>query len=85
MGKSPVVREAFLQYIQSMNRPVPPGAKIKAVIGQRMFAAMSAVEGLTLNEDSRRRLDILQANKTLTPEKRRAAILQAYSSSKPGK
>ncbi len=50
-----------------------------------MFAAMSAVEGLTLNEDSRRRLDSLQANKTLTPEKRRAAILQAYSSSKPGK
>lgn len=42
------------------------------------FAAISAVEGLVPSEESQRRLDRLWADKTLSPDERRAAVRAAY-------
>lgn len=54
------------------------------VLGQKAFAAISAVEGLVLNSVSEKRLKDLVAS-DLTPEERRKAVIAAYSASKaPG-
>jgi hypothetical protein len=57
----------------------------KAVLGARAFSAITAVEGLALGEEARLRLSRLQADKSLTPDERRAAVLRAYSASNRGK
>lgn len=52
----------------------------KAVMEASAFAAISAVEGLVPSEESQRRLDRLRADKTLSPDERRAAVRDAYLS-----
>ena len=47
------------------------------VLGQYAFAAITAVEGLRLTGDSRRRVATLVAS-GLSPERRRAEVLKAY-------
>lgn len=49
------------------------------VIGAEAFAAISAVEGLTLGPASKRRLERLKAS-GLSGDERRAEILRAYRS-----
>jgi hypothetical protein len=51
----------------------------RVVIGARSFAAISAVEGLRLGKASKKRLDELNADPSLTPKQRRAEVLRAYS------
>jgi hypothetical protein len=51
------------------------------VLGSDAFAAISAVEGLSLSENSRRRLERLRRS-SLTPDQRRAKVIQAYTSGK---
>lgn len=53
--------------------------KPKAVIGEKAFAAITAVEGLKLSDASRRRLQRLKSS-GLPNEERRAEILRAYRS-----
>lgn len=43
------------------------------------FAAISAVEGLQLSEESENRLHSLETDPSLTPADRRAAVLEAYT------
>lgn len=72
-----------------MNRFVTSKGKAvggkKAVLGVRAFSAITAIEGLELGEEARVRLSRLQADKSLTPDERRAAVLRAYSASNRGK
>lgn len=49
----------------------------KSVIGSKAFAAISAVEGLKLSDDSKSRLSSLKAN-GLSNDERRAEIMRAY-------
>lgn len=53
--------------------------KPTAVIGEKAFAAITAVEGLKLSDASRRRLQRLKSS-GLPSEERRAEILRAYRS-----
>ncbi len=53
-------------------------AKAGKPIGARAFAAISAVEGLRLGQSSKRRPKALKADRTLSPEERRAEVLRAY-------
>lgn len=55
--------------------------KISRVLGEKTFAAITAVEGLELAPASRRRLVAMNERK-LTPAQKRAEILRAYSDSK---
>lgn len=55
------------------------GTPKRSIIGRRAFAAMSAVEGLKLSAESRRRLQKLRAG-GLSAAERRKAILNAYRS-----
>lgn len=47
------------------------------VLGDKTFAAISAVEGLKLGKASRARLSALSKT-TLTPAQKRAEVLRAY-------
>ncbi len=47
------------------------------VLGRKAFAAISAVEGLKLTEDGRKRV-----SRAFTTEKRRAEVLKAYAGGK---
>lgn len=47
------------------------------VLGARVFAAISAIEGLKLTAAGKRRLDLMDERK-LTPDERRAEVLRAY-------
>lgn len=58
--------------------PAHPRTKL-TVIGARAFEAITAVEGLALSKDSRRRLNSLQADTALSPDQRRDAVLRAYA------
>ena len=49
----------------------------RAVLGSRKFAAITAVEGLRLNPESRKRLSALKASE-LSADERRAEVLRAY-------
>jgi hypothetical protein len=49
------------------------------ILGTRALAAISAVEGLKLGAASKKRLQSLQNDPTLTPDQRRAAVLKAYA------
>jgi hypothetical protein len=56
------------------------GSSINAssrVLGDKTFAAISAVEGLKLGKASRERLEAL-GKKNLTPAQKRAEVLRAY-------
>jgi hypothetical protein len=48
------------------------------VLGDKTFAAISAVEGLQLSATSRERLSAMK-QKSLTPAQKRAEVLRAYS------
>ncbi|OAF07591.1 hypothetical protein [Bradyrhizobium neotropicale] len=47
------------------------------ILGDRTFAAISAVEGLKLGKASKERLSALNKSK-LTPAQKRAEVLRAY-------
>ena len=49
----------------------------KRIVGRQAFAAISSVEGLELSEESRLRLDELDAS-GLTAQQKRDAVIQAY-------
>jgi hypothetical protein len=49
------------------------------ILGARALAAISAVEGLKLGAASKKRLQSLQNDPTLTPDQRRAEVLKAYA------
>lgn len=51
----------------------------KSTLGARAFAAISAVEGLKLDKNSKERVQSLQRNQALTPAQRRARVLKAYA------
>jgi hypothetical protein len=56
------------------------GSSINAssrILGDKTFAAISAVEGLKLGKASRERLSALN-KKNLTPAQKRAEVLRAY-------
>ncbi|MDQ2859994.1 MAG: hypothetical protein M3T55_04545 [Pseudomonadota bacterium] len=63
-------------------RPKQPTARSR-VVGQRTFAAITAVEGLRLAGDSRRRVAALIAS-GLSPERRRVEVMKAYGSAQGG-
>ena len=48
------------------------------VLGDRTFAAISAVEGLRLSAASKKRMSAMKEQK-LTPAQKRAEVLRAYS------
>jgi hypothetical protein len=48
------------------------------VLGERAFAAISAVEGIALTADSRQRLAAMR-RRNLSPEEQRAEIIRAYA------
>lgn len=66
-----------------MKRPVTPSFKSsqakKTVLGSRAFTAITAVEGLSLSAASKKRLQYLQKDKTLSPAERRDAVVRAYT------
>ncbi|MDP3493243.1 MAG: hypothetical protein Q8R82_09010 [Hyphomonadaceae bacterium] len=49
------------------------------ILGTRALAAINAVEGLKLGAASKKRLQALQNDQTLTPDQRRAEVLKAYT------
>jgi len=51
-------------------------------LGDRAFAAITAVEGIVLSADSRHRLAIMQS-RNLSPQEQRAEIIRAYTKAKP--
>lgn len=51
------------------------------VLGQRTFAAITAVEGIGLNSESRKRLAELKKRK-LSPDDQRAEVIRAYQDAK---
>jgi hypothetical protein len=56
-------------------------ANASRVLGDRTFAAISAVEGISLSASSRKRLESMKKRK-LTGEEQRAEIIRAYTVSK---
>lgn len=62
-----------------MAKTRPTSIPKRRIIGRRAFAAMSAVEGLKLSGESRKRLQKLRAS-GLSAAERRKAILSAYRS-----
>ncbi len=57
-----------------------PGAS-SHVLGQRTFAAITAVEGISLSVASRKRLADLKKRK-LSPDDQRAEVIRAYQDTK---
>ena len=51
------------------------------VLGDRTFAAITAVEGIGLSAESRKRLASLKGRK-LSAQEQRAAVIQAYTERK---
>lgn len=58
---------------------VPPN-KAETTLGQKAFAAISAVEGLKLNREGRKRISA-----SAPTDQRRADVLRAYSEHKSRK
>lgn len=54
-------------------------AKTARVLGDKTFAAITAVEGLKLSSSAKKRLSTM-ADKKLSPAQKRAEVLRAYSS-----
>lgn len=65
--------------VQKRKKPLIDRAE--RTLGDRTFAAITAVEGLALSAASKKRLSIMKARK-LTPAQKRAEILRAYSTHK---
>ena len=59
------------------NRKIDPAP----ALGERAFAAISAVEGLSLNDESRKRLASLGRSQ-LSAEEQREAVILAYKGRK---
>jgi hypothetical protein len=55
----------------------PRKKSAKKILGSKKFAAISAVEGLSLTAESKHRLDKLM-NSSLSPDQRRAEVIRAY-------
>ena len=53
----------------------------RMVLGAKTFAAITAVEGLSLTTAGKKRLAALQAG-NLTPDEKRAEVIRAYAGSK---
>jgi hypothetical protein len=51
------------------------------VLGDRTFAAITAVEGISLSAASRGRIDSMQTRK-LSPDEQRNEVVRAYSGAK---
>tara|TARA_R110002124_G_scaffold153244_2_gene320276 strand:- start:16328 stop:16549 length:222 start_codon:yes stop_codon:yes gene_type:complete len=66
-----------------MKRPTTPSSKStrtkKSVLSVRAFEAITSVEGLSLSTASKKRLQYLQKDKTLSPVERRDAVVRAYT------
>lgn len=62
------------------SKKLPISAQAR-VLGDRAFAAITAVEGIALSPESRQRLASMRSRK-LTPEEQRAEIIRAYSGAK---
>ncbi len=66
--------------------PKPPQKRAISVdartLGDRAFAAITAVEGIALSAESRHRLAMMQG-RNLSPEEQRAEIIRAYAEAKP--
>lgn len=56
-----------------------PAKKITAslVLGDQIFAAISAVEGISLSDASRKRLTSMR-NRNLSAEEQRSEVIRAY-------
>lgn len=52
------------------------------VLGERTFAAITAVEGISLNASSRKRLTEMKKRK-LSGDEQRSEIIRAYLTAKP--
>jgi hypothetical protein len=63
------------------NRKKSPINKQSRILGDRTFAAITAVEGLALSAASKKRLATMKAKK-LTPAQKRAEVLRAYRHNK---
>jgi hypothetical protein len=63
------------------NRKKSPINTSSRVLGDKTFAAISAVEGLKLGAASKKRLSAMK-DQRLTPSQKRAEVLRAYSHSK---
>jgi hypothetical protein len=62
-----------------MRKSTRPPAN-ERVLGAKAYASIAKVEGLKLGRDSAQRLE---RTNDLSPEKRRAEVLRAYSAAKP--
>lgn len=51
------------------------------VLGQRTFAAITAIEGISLSATSRKRLSDMKKRK-LSPEEQRSEVIRAYVDAK---
>ena len=60
-------------------RPISDEAR---TLGDRAFAAITAVEGVALSPESQRRFASMRSRK-LTPQEQRAEIIRAYAGAKP--
>ncbi len=63
----------------SKKRPISAEAR---TLGERAFAAITAVEGIALSADSRHRLATMQS-RNLSTQEQRAEIIRAYAGAKP--
>ena len=63
------------------NQKKPLISVAERVLGDKKFAAITAVEGLKLARASKKRMAAMKAKK-LTPSQKRAEVMRAYSSGK---
>jgi hypothetical protein len=66
--------------MKGLTKPVSMTAKSRT-LGDRTFAAITAVEGLSLSKASSKRLTGMRQRK-LSPGEQRAEVIRAYMSSK---
>lgn len=59
-----------------------PKRAARKILGGDTFAAISAVEGLSLTPESKHRLERLK-NSSLSPDQRRAEVIRAYMTDNP--
>ncbi|MEN2788343.1 hypothetical protein ABC974_01790 [Sphingomonas oligophenolica] len=62
----------------SKKRPISAEAR---VLGDRAFAAITAIEGIALSLESQRRFASMRS-RNLTPQEQRAEIIRAYADAK---
>jgi hypothetical protein len=77
-----LVLQVELRYDHSMAKAsYKTGKRAARVLGAKTFAAISAVEGLRLKGESKKRLATLRAS-DLSPAERRAEVVRAYAAIK---